>query len=551
MKGWAFRGKSEHAILAGTLALALLLRLWGIGFGLPFIYHYDERFYVHTALNLGAGVLANPPHAPTGLSNILFVQYAGYYLLGHALGTFASPQAFERAYRTDPTIFHGLARLTVVLLGTFGVWAVYVMGRESDDRATGLLAAGFLAVSFLHVRDSHYGVPDVAMATSVTLAVGLALIGLRSRKWRHTYFSALAAGFAIALKWTAFPVVLPVFWAGLVGEGQRGKGLLRRLTARQVLYLGALVALGFSLGSPQILLKPKPYVQEALGQYGAGDEGGFEIWQVDTISGWAYYVKTLIYGVGAVMLVLALVGIVSKIVLSRNDGTVLLLAFPLGYYLLMGATRHYFARYALPLVPFVALFAAEGTVRVSSWLSRRRSVRLMMITMLGVLVAAQPLAQSVRSDLLLVREDTRTSAKKWIEANIPDGARIAVDWRFHTPPLATPEIYSPRSERTYEVYEVKGEGLSAHSAAWYRDQGYDYLITSSFIYRISLVDPEQNARRRVFYNSLGSEFVLVKTFSPSESSTEMPFIFDEIYGAAVSLWQRDRPGPTIEIYAVR
>lgn len=30
-----------------------------------------------------------------------------------------------------------------------------------------------------------------------------------------------------------------------------------------------------------------------------------------------------------------------------------------------------------------------------------------------------------------------------------------------------------------------------------------------------------------------------------------PFIFDEIYGSEVSLWQRERPGPTIKVCRVQ
>jgi len=41
--------------LVGILALALGLRLWGIGFGLPHRYHIDEPPQVIAALRLGQG----------------------------------------------------------------------------------------------------------------------------------------------------------------------------------------------------------------------------------------------------------------------------------------------------------------------------------------------------------------------------------------------------------------------------------------------------------------------------------------------------------------
>jgi hypothetical protein len=62
-----------HWLLLGFITLsALILRVWGIGFGLPYLYHLDEHYYINTALKLGSGVVNNPPYAPTGFSNVLF-----------------------------------------------------------------------------------------------------------------------------------------------------------------------------------------------------------------------------------------------------------------------------------------------------------------------------------------------------------------------------------------------------------------------------------------------------------------------------------------------
>jgi len=174
-----------------------------------------------------------------------------------------------------------------------------------------------------------------------------------------------------------------------------------------------------------------------------------------------------------------------------------------------------------------------------------------LAALLTVGAIAQPLSQSVRHDLLLTRQDTRTLAKQWIEDNIPEGVKIAVDWPTHGPPLSTLERAVPHSDKVYDVTAVRGSGLADHPVTWYREQGFDYLIASSFIYNIPLVFEEQNAERRAFYASLDDELALAQEFRPSEGDAEPPFIFDEIYGPAISLWQRERPGPVIRIFRVR
>jgi hypothetical protein len=64
------------------------------------------------------------------------------------------------------------------------------------------------------------------------------------------------------------------------------------------------------------------------------------------------------------------------------------------------------------------------------------------------------------------------------------------------------------------------------------------------------VFPEQDKQRSSFYARLPQQTTLIKEFYPNDSGIESPFIFDEIYGPAISLWQRERPGPTIKVYQV-
>jgi hypothetical protein len=534
--------------------LALALRLWGIKFGLPYIYHFDEHFYVATALRLGSGQLHNTPYAPTGFANILFVEYAIYFVIGRLLGWFASASEFEMLYRRDPTHVYLLGRMTSAALGALTVLTVYKIGSITTDKArywTGLIAAFFLSASFLHARDSHYAVPDVAMAFFVTLSVFFAVYALRHHSRNALLLAGLAGGLAVAMKWTALPVVLPVWWASAFMAKGSLKFKLQDLVSRLTILAGLASFLGFAIGSPQILLNPMLYINEALGQFGAGSSGGFEIWQVDTLPGWLFYGKTLIYGVGISLLLLGTVGALRRLFLvitKRDQMSVVLLLFPLVYYLLMGSTRHYFARYSVPLIPFLALFAAEvlvvGTVWLTRQTNRKQWLRPLLIG-LSLLVIFPSFLSLVRHNVLLTRQDTRTEAKAWIESNLPEGVRIAVDWETHVPPLATREDPVPDSDKTYDVVVIGGSGLADRSLDWYREQDFEYLITTSYISEIPLVDPQRQERRQTFYESL-AQLDLINEFTPWHG--ESMFVFDEIYGPVVGLWQREQPGPIIKIY---
>jgi hypothetical protein len=548
--------RSELALLAAIFFAALALRLWGIDFGLPYVYHYDEHFYVNTALKLGIGVVNNPPYAPTGLSNLLFVEYGCYYAGGKILGLFASPQEFETAYRTNPTIFYLLGRLTSAILGTMTVLAVYFLGKMIKGPAVGLSAAGFLAASFLHVRNSHYAVPDIAMAFFVTLTVMFAIAGVCQGKQRYVYLAGLSGGWAVAMKWSALPIAITVGGLSLWVQAKASDNGIGRLLNKIVLFTALSFGLGFALGSPQILYNPAPYLREAINQQKAGEAGGFEIWQVDTLPGWLFYGKTLLTGMGLILVILGLIGGLQQLALAvkKSDRMrMLVLSFPMTYFALMGATNHYFARYALPLMPFVALFAAEILMVLVTRLGVKRNgvAQSALAVALAMIATAQPLAYSIRHDLLLTRQDTRTLAKEWIESHIPAGAKIAIDWPVHGPPLSTPERTVPNGKHVYDLLAVGGTGLFEHPLAWYYENGFDYLIATSFIYRIPLVYADMDARRREFYASLDDHLALVQEIRPYKGNEEPPFEFDQIYGPFISLWRWERPGPTLKIYALQ
>jgi 4-amino-4-deoxy-L-arabinose transferase-like glycosyltransferase len=536
--------------LAGILVLALALRLWGIGFGLPYAYHFDEPTYVSAALNLGARIIGRQPN-PTGFSNLLFGEYAVYFVAGRLVGWFASVGDFERAYRLDPTAFLLLGRVTSALLGTLNVLAVYQVGKTWAHRGQGLLAALFLAVAFLHVRDSHYGVPDITAACLVSVTVVFCLLMVRQPARGYSYLAAATGGLAIAVKWSVWPLLITLSLAVFFRWQMRGEKLAIGQLSRYLLSLLLCFVGGLILGGFQLFLKPAVYLEYALREAAAGEGGGFGAWQIDTVAGWLFYLKTAAYGLGLVFLALAVLGGLWRAVQAvrnRDRLSLLLLSFPVCYYLIMGATRHYFARYALPLVPFAAVFAAEPIWALAQMDTRQQALAKGLAALLAVAVLAQPLASSVQHDRLLGAEDTRTVAKSWIEANVPAGAKIAVDWPVHGPPLSTPERGMPGSSAVYNVVTLGGTGLADHDLQWYKEQGFNYLVTSSFITDLSLVDQARGADRSRFYTSLDRELSLLQEIRPYVGDTAPAFIFDEIYGPAVSLWQRNQPGPTLKIY---
>lgn len=537
-------------LLLLVLGIALALRLWSIDFGLPYAYHIDEHSYVVGALNLGQGEINGYPQQ-VGLVNVLLGEYAVYFLVGRLAGLFSSAQDFARAYYTDPSVFYLLGRLTSAVLGVVSCWAVYLLGKELRNRLVGLAAALLLAVNFLHVRESHFTTPDVPQALGFTVILLLCLKTLKSGRLRYLYVASLLGGVVISWKWASFPLVLPLIFVAW----QAGAGRSFVVVFKRWLFCGLLVLLGFVIFSPQLLLFPGPYIEWAKRDYITGSVGGYGGFLIDTVPGWLFYVRASWIGSGALGLGLGLAGLLLwtyHLLWQRDRQAAVLLLLFAGYFLLMATSRRYFVRYAVPLAPFLTLAAADAINWASErWSAGSRRTVAAALTALVLLAAVQPTLAAGRANMLWARKDTRTTAKRWIEQNIPDGAKIATDWMTHGVPLATPDVPSPNSSRTYRVTEVNGLGLSDHPIEFYRTAGFDYLITTSYISNLDLVDRQHDEARDKFYRSLDSAFELVQEFRAYNDDTEPPLMFDHIYGPLIALWQYDRPGPTLRIYRIR
>ena len=138
----------------------------------------------------------------------------------------------------------------------------------------------------------------------------------------------------------------------------------------------------------------------------------------------------------------------------------------------------------MPLVPFAAIAGAEaGDLLIDAMIALERRLasvrpapssvsRVAAVAVSAVAVAAMtfnPLAMGVTASGELAKLDTRVAAYQWLEANVPNGARIARDG--YTPVLVAPRfdghIYWP---------------LGLNGVAWYRSHGFAYLVLSDAVY---------------------------------------------------------------------
>lgn len=554
------RGAKTTIIALGiSLLLAFAVRIWGISFGLPQRYHIDEPAYVLAALQIGQGNLdiVYPPLSPNLHQVLLLGLFLMLFLVQVLTGQVNSPSAFAQQYQIDPSAFYLLARGLSAAASLMSILLLFWLVRRLRGTATALISTLFLALCFLDVRHAHFVEPYSLIALFCVATCYAAWRFVSTGKAGWLVATGLTCGIAVGLRFSVITLaVVPGLSVVLRAIQERsGKRLDLPDLARRAMLLAAALAIGLIVGTPSLLLNTRNTLSgiAAQGALALTTQGfwGFEFTDWST---WRFYGTMLELALGWPLLLAASVG-AAKAMWRHKAEDILVLAFPITFAAVLlsaSAAASAFARYLVPLLPFLAYYAADGVVTVMAWLTRRRSlsVRRALPALAALFLVIVPATRIVQLDSLLMQTDTRTLAKRWIEAYLPAGSKIALQW--YSPPLSTANDPEPGSVHVYDAHVIDpfdGDPV-LYSLDAYRADGFEYIVVSSYISRLERVDPAESQQRADFYRSLDADAQLMAEFEPADEDADVPFMFEEMWSPIVSLWQRERPGPTIKVYDI-
>src|SRR5688500_15151659 len=319
------RRRIQVAVVA-IVAVAAGVRLWGIHFGLP---HLNARPDEGAIVAIAGGMRG-------GDFNPRFFNYPALFMLAVALGWFAVGVVstvfpldlwMDAAATTTP---YRIARYFSAAAGIASVLFVFRIGERLFGVTAAVVSAALLALAFLHVRDSHFGVTDVPMTFLVLVAFHYIVRLSESGNRADLIAAGVASGLATSTKYNAALIALPALAAIMLEPlgYHRSIGMRFRDAA---LYTSLLVG-AFLLTSPYSVLEFRTFVADVTyeSRHLAGGHG------MVLTRGWHHHAtSTLRYGVGLPMLCAAVFGMLLLIVRDRRKG-ILVALFPVSYYMLLG-----------------------------------------------------------------------------------------------------------------------------------------------------------------------------------------------------------------------
>ena len=454
-RAWAGR------ILLGALfVVALLPRVYALGWGLPYVEHPDEPALMQVVVRMVRDGDLNPrSFLYPSLSFYLLAaatRLHAWWGINHGLYTSLQDLPLKTSLFTTSPDLYRWNRAVTALLGAATVPALYLLGRHMFDRRTGLLGAVLLAVAVFHVEHSHYITTDAPTGLWVVLALLGAWQVTTTGGWRGYALAGATAGLAAGTKYQAGVVALALVAAHVLFW--RGASYRRPLR----LAMGAALALlVFLATTPYALLDWRGFIAALhfnAEHYANGGHGDFVgRWQF-----WGYAEFLWSRGLFASGIALTLLGLP---ILARRfpRQLALLLVVVLVELALLLAQSVNFVRNLLPIFPLLLLLAAAGAVALAD-LVRPAALRRAALVLLAVAL----LWPQARETFWLLRYWGRPYTMAAAAATLrelPRGMRAAV------------EMNPVEWANDPVVFPV--EHLTDHTLDWYRANGFRYLVANS------------------------------------------------------------------------
>ena len=495
--------QKEFAVIIVILFMAFLLRIWGIDYDLPYIYHPDEPGYIIISQNIFKTGDLNPHffNYPSLFFYINAFAYIPYYLVGKLIGIFRTPgdivpplslaMGVTRAPMPSAVL---LGRFITVCFGIGTVGLGYIVGKRITGRVTvGALTSLIIAISPTNVWHSRLITPDTFVTFfALTSLLGATLIYQCGKRW-HYIIAGICTGLTASTKYNGGLVIVTLLVAHFLRH--------RRESLKQVnLYLALfLCGISFLATTPYAVFDSTKFLNDLkfeIQHYSTGHAG----MEGDSLR---WYLNYMWNTAGGIYL-LAVLGIFYGYAIRPHE-TALVSVFPLTYFLFISRFVVRNDRTFLPVTPFLFLLSAWFLIlmfdKIKNFRIRLlRQILLGFIAIFALISMAHPLLRTIEDTRHMMTVDSRETARIWIDLHLPAGSKIAI------------ESYAPFVDPNR--FSVQGFGrMIDHEPEWYVEQGFDYLVFSEGMYGRFYRDPNRYRNEILSYNNLFSRFTLVAMFT--------------------------------------
>lgn len=640
-------------ILIFILFAAFFLRVFQLSYGYPLYFVSDETPNILASLKMIGSYslrVATPGYYYPALTSYIFLSFLLLFLIFSRIsGFFGGIEAMKEAVFLNFGIFIPVARFAVVIFGVLSVYLVYKICEElfkskpphkhisvndinnkqnellirhsktvlsknflCEGKKIGLIAAWFLAISFMHVYNSHFAQTWVLQTFFIYLTMYFAVKFYNKENLRpkHYILSGLAVGAAFGINtvgvFSYFFIVLTHFLKNRhqgfapspeidisVSKANFVKNFAIKIKNiftknnlgnkkdRKICYIN------FGAGFVKTFIKNKnfwifnltllltmvfiyylnPYgLQNHINritdtktpaEFGGAGYSSYKPFSPVFFEVLWFYVK-VIFSQETIFMVLGISG-AFYVWLKNRTAFYFIVPWIIIYFIIISPLTGATGRYILPIVPALVMLSAYFV----NYILEKFSYKIFILAVF--LISLFSLIPSILFNLKLMREDTQVLAYNWVLENIPSGSKIQNEYLGESFPFIEnkdtitmiqnfrPELMS--TKRKYllnlsdEKYPKPNYLMADYRELSEKTKNFDYIILGHY------KKEELNNQKK----SLSKKTELVKYFYPvggsdlniNFPSRHFPPTDDLNYSPLYLFEKADFNGPYIEIYKIK
>ena len=567
----------NHSLLLLILLTAVAYFMRAIGAESSVIYSHDPQL-VRQSLELGETLLANPREAPAvqgvkyplTLTLYLTGVYGLSFVAGQLGGAFDSMSAFRDFLFVNRESMYLLAVLALNLISVCLIPAIFFAQKALNKAHTGWLAAGLAAFNLLLAQFGHQPRPHVPYATIAFCAtVLLVLAARRVGGWKLLIAASVMSALTVGSLQSGILIIAPFLLAHASRLFHGGKiNWSESASAQTAGSLGLFAALCLLL-YPNLIGEYGSVIFDYLTgassnfQLGAGSHS-FSLAMLGT-GNIPQFISRL-HSYQPLLTLLLPLALACFVYAFRRHPRLLLvgLSFPLLNLIVWSQFQGTFPRITAILTPFMIFAAACLVEDALLWIHGKWGIGLRQLRALVFAFILAPLiATTLRLVWVLAQPDTRSLALTWINANIPPGENVLLNFPFITllptdetidrqsadfPHLTgthwqwlrgRQDIAAPRFDIYNKQYWYSQPASAADKLAFVHRAGIRYVLIRTQVSRPAgdeIIDFAQANGR------------LIRSFCPAVDVEVAQLPDDMFYHAWLQVWQVDRPGPIVALY---
>lgn len=402
--------------LSVLVAVSAVLRFYNLDWDSGHFFHPDERNIANAVAKVHFFSQLNPE----------FFAYGGFpvylYRLAVDLAAFLTN---DPSWAGDWGKINIIGRFFSALFSTLTTIPIFLLARELFDRRAAALAAALYAFTVASIQTAHYSVTE-SLITLIGVLIALGSVRFL-KETRPSYAIVLGAivGIGVASKTAAVSFAVMPMAAGLAALPPlvRRFGIVEPLkaVASDLAVVGLTAFAVFAALSPYTFLAFDKFAESMTYESGVvtGSRPVPYTLQFDQTAPYLFQISNLIWQLGpaAIICVAAFGAVLVAAIRTRDMRLLVFCAFPLLYFLYIGAWHTKFVRYMVPVIPFLIISCAG----LLTWLISRWRL---LGNAVAALVVAITICWAIAFTSIYTRPQTRIAASEWIYQNITPGSKI-------------------------------------------------------------------------------------------------------------------------------